>query len=198
MTKPAMLTAGLLIVGLGALFTAGVVAQTQPSAAVGDRPGVVIAARATVAATVEDVDRSQRLVTLKGPRGNIVTLKVSDEVRNFDQINVGDVVQADYLDAVAIVVRPAGTPAGTGEATAVGVAPPGGQPAATVVETKQITATVEAIDYDKRAVTLRGPRGDTRTVTVDPSVQRLHEVKVGDQVIVRHTEALALVVKKGS
>lgn len=198
MTKSAILTASGLIVGLGGLFAGGVVAQTQPSATVGDRPGVVFAERSTVAATVEEIDRQQRLVTLKGPQGRTVTLKASDQVRNFDQINVGDTVQAEYLDAVAIVVRPAGTPAATGEATAVGVAPPGGQPAATVVETRQITATVEAIDYDKRAVTLRGPRGDTRTVTVDPSVQRLREVKVGDQVVVRHTEALALVVKKGS
>jgi hypothetical protein len=71
-------------------------------------------------------------------------------------------------------------------------------PAATVVDTKQITATVEAIDYDNREVTLRGPGGETRTVVVDPSVERFREVKVGDEVVVRHTEAVAVTVKKGS
>ena len=123
---------------------------------------------------------------------------MSDQVRNLDQVNVGDTVQAEYLEAVAIVVLPAGTSAASGETQAVRVAPPGGMPAAAVVDTKQITATVEAIDYDKREVTLRGPGGDTRTIVVDPRVERLREVKVGDEVVVRHTEAVAVTVKKGS
>jgi hypothetical protein len=71
-------------------------------------------------------------------------------------------------------------------------------PAGTVVETKQMTATVETIDYDARTVMLKGPGGETRTIAVDPGVERLRDVKVGDQVVVRHTEALALVVKKES
>jgi hypothetical protein len=33
---------------------------------------------------------------------------------------------------------------------------------------------------------------------VDPSVERFREVKVGDEVVVRHTEAVAVTVKKGS
>lgn len=188
----------VVLVVLGALLAGEATAQTQPSAAAGDRPGVVIAERATMTATVEGLDRSQRLMTVKGPKGRALTLRVPDEVRNFDQIDVGDRIEAEYLDAVAIVVRPAGAPAPSGETTAVRVAPPGGQPSATVVETRQISATVEAIDHDTREVTLRGPRGDTRTVTVDPRVERLRDVKVGDEVVVRHTEALALVVKKGS
>jgi hypothetical protein len=40
--------------------------------------------------------------------------------------------------------------------------------------------------------------GETRTVVVDPGVELLREVKVGDQVVVRHTEAVALAVKVGS
>ncbi len=198
MSNRAISTAGALVVGLGALFIGEATAQTQPSAAIGEGRGVVIAERATVAATVEDIDRSQRTVTLKGREGKSVTLKVSDQVRNLDQVNVGDTVQAEYLEAVAIVVLPAGTSAASGETQAVKVAPPGGMPAAAVVDTKQITATVEAIDYDKREVTLRGPGGDTRTIVVDPSVERLREVKVGDEVVVRHTEAVAVTVKKGS
>ena len=110
MTNPTLFTVSVLIAGLGSLIAGEAAAQTQPSAAVGEGRGVVVAERATVSATVEDVDRSQRMVTLKGPQGRSVTLKVPDEVKNFDQIDVGDVIQAEYLDAVAIVVAPAGTP----------------------------------------------------------------------------------------
>jgi hypothetical protein len=45
-----------------------------------------------------------------------------------------------------------------------------------------ITATVEAIDYDKREVTLKGPLGNSVTFTVDERVKRLNEVRVGDTV----------------
>jgi hypothetical protein len=33
-------------------------------------------------------------------------------------------------------------------------------------------------------------------VKVDPRVERLNEVKVGDEVVVRHTEAVGLVVRR--
>jgi len=46
----------------------------------------------------------------------------------------------------------------------------------------QITATVEAIDYDKRELTLKGPLGNSVTLTVDQRVKRLREISVGDQV----------------
>ncbi|HET9488687.1 MAG TPA: hypothetical protein VFR64_02860 [Methylomirabilota bacterium] len=196
MTKPAILTAGAL--AINACLGGQTSAQVAPSAAVGERQGVVIAERATLAATVKDIDRSQRLMTLQIREDRTVKLDVPKEVKNFDQINVGDAVEAEFLNAVAIAMRPAGTPAAPTEATTVKVAPRGDLPAGAVVKTKQITATVETIDYDSRTVTLKGPEGETRTIAVDPSVERFRDVKVGDQVVVRHTEALAIIIKRES
>lgn len=45
-----------------------------------------------------------------------------------------------------------------------------------------VTATVEAIDLDRREVTLKGPLGDETTFVVDERVKRLNEVEVGDTV----------------
>jgi Cu/Ag efflux protein CusF len=45
-----------------------------------------------------------------------------------------------------------------------------------------VTATVQAIDLDKREVTLKGPLGNVVTLTVDKRVKRLKEIKVGDDV----------------
>ena len=61
-----------------------------------------------------------------------------------------------------------------------------------MVETVEVTAKVEAVDPAKRTVTLRGPEGGVRTIKVDERVRRLEEVKPGDEVVVRHTEALAI------
>jgi hypothetical protein len=58
-----------------------------------------------------------------------------------------------------------------------------------------MTARVEDIDYKTRTVTLRGPQQKTATVKVDKSVKRFNEVKKGDEIVIRHTEALAIDVK---
>jgi hypothetical protein len=54
-----------------------------------------------------------------------------------------------------------------------------------------LTATVKAIDLDKRLVTLQGPKGNEVTIQVDERAKNLPQVKVGDQVKVKYYEALA-------
>jgi hypothetical protein len=53
------------------------------------------------------------------------------------------------------------------------------------------TAKVQALDMEKRELTLKGPLGDEVTVTVDKAVQRLGEVKVGDDVTVKYYVSVA-------
>ena len=195
------LTVALALTG-GLLLAAGgpATAQTAPASppatkSAETKPGVVFAETTTVHATVEAVDPATREVTLKGPKGKIVTIKAGPEVKNFDQIHVGDVLTARYLESVALVVRKADAGPSANESRTVEVAPKGHKPAARIVETKEVTATVEAIDYAARTVTLRGPEGNARTIKVDPSVKRLNDVKKGDQVVARYTEGLAISVK---
>jgi hypothetical protein len=164
----------------------------SPAAAVPDRPGVVYADRARTTATVRAVDRTQRTVTLERADGGTVTLKVPPEARNFDRIEPGDTVRAEYLDAVAVFVRKSDTPPQAGATSAVRLAPRGGTPGGVVVDTVEMTARVEAVDLAARKVTLRGPDGGLRVVQVADRVRRLDEVRVGDEVVIRHTQALAI------
>jgi hypothetical protein len=60
----------------------------------------------------------------------------------------------------------------------------------------EVTARVENINYDLRLVTLRNPAGNARTIKVARRVENLRQVKVGDELVVRHTEALAITVLK--
>lgn len=191
----------LVAVALVALLTPqGVHAQAAsnqaPSAAVPDKPGVVFVERASTTAIVDAVDQSRRTVTLKRPDGQVVTLKAPPEVQNFDQVRLGDRLRVDYLDAVALFVRKAGAPAQVGETAAVGVAPKGDKPGAVTVSTTELTAKVEDVDYAKRMLTLTGPAGNRRVVKVDDSVQRLNDVKPGDEVVVRHTESVVIAFEK--
>jgi Cu/Ag efflux protein CusF len=54
-----------------------------------------------------------------------------------------------------------------------------------------VTAKVQAIDIEKREVTLKGPLGNVVTFEVDERVKRLNEVKVGDEVTADYFVSLA-------
>src|SRR5262245_56150399 len=63
----------------------------------------------SVTATVEAIDPSTRVITLRGVEsGKVRTFRVDDEVRNLDQVKVGDRVNVDYYESLAIHVLPPG------------------------------------------------------------------------------------------
>ena len=77
---------------------------------------------------------------------------------------------------------------------AFGQAPQPAQPSSTgttVVWTTEMRATVESIDHTTRHVVLRGPEGNRVALTARPQVRNLEQVRAGDQVVIRYTEALA-------
>jgi hypothetical protein len=68
-----------------------------------------------------------------------------------------------------------------------------------ISETVEAYATVEAIDYSTREVVLRDAKGRQTLVKAGPEVRNLAQVKKGDRVVVRFTEAFAAqVVKPGT
>jgi hypothetical protein len=66
----------------------------------------------------------------------------------------------------------------------------------TDAELTTVTATVQAINPEKREVTLRGSRGNETTFIVDSRVKRLDEVKVGDVVKADYYISLAAELRK--
>jgi hypothetical protein len=173
------------------LFVSQAAAQEKQEKKPSGRPGVVMAEGISITATVEAIDYDKRTVDLKGPKGNVVTLKVGPEAKNFNKVKTGDRVTAKYFESTAIAVRKAGEPPFTEETKAIQRAP-GGKPGGVAVDTTEMTARVEDIDYKNRTITLRGPQQKMATVKVDKSVKRFNEVKKGDEIVIRRTEALAI------
>ena len=188
----------LLALCLVVVISASVAWAQTPAApkaeAPAGKPGVVVADVTRITATVEAVDQAKHTVTLKGWQGRTVTLTVPPEAKNFDQIKVGDKVKTKYVDAVAIFVRKANDPPNAAETQAVAVVPRGQKPLAAAIDTVEVSANVEKIDYQRRLITLKGPEGNVRTLKVDPRVKRLNEIKAGDDIVLRRTEAVALEV----
>jgi Cu/Ag efflux protein CusF len=156
-------------------------------------PASSISQTTTVKATVTGIDIPGRVVTLKGPKGNTVTFHVGDDVKNLDQVKVGDIVVAKYYESYALKVTKPGAPAADSVNAAV-VAAPGQAPGGAVLKQSSIKAKVTAIGKQKDWVTLKGPEGNSVTLKVkDP--KNLTGVKVGDDVEATYTEALAVDVE---
>lgn len=80
---------------------------TEQRSAPGAKPGGTLGREVTVIADVVAVNHNAKTVTLKGPKGNTVDLKVEDPER-LKRIHKGDQVEAVYTEALAISVEPAG------------------------------------------------------------------------------------------
>lgn len=191
----ATLTASLMAATLIAMLGPGANAQTGSTAPAGT-PLVVETDYAATEAEVVAVDRNDRTVVLVAPDGSQVTVEVGKEARNFDQIEPGDNVKVQFITSTAVSLREANQPPSDSESQMVQLAPRGAQPGGVVVDTRQITATVDDIDHQNRMVTLTGPRANTVSFKVGDNVQNFADIKKGDQVVVRYTEAVALSVDK--
>jgi hypothetical protein len=165
-------------------------------AVVASEPGKAAVVRAAeISAQVVGLDKATRTVTLKGPKGNVVDLVAGDEVKNFDQIKLGDFVVARYAQALTLELRKtraAGGDVAVREEAAKAKA--GERPA--VAGARQVTALadVTAVDPQKSTITLKGPRGNEVTLAVH-NPEQFKVVKKGDQVEVTYTEAMALSVE---
>ena len=157
-------------------------------------PKVVKEMEAVMTATVVAIDLQTRIVTLKGEDGEVRDIKVGEEAVNLPQVKVGDLVTVKFYESIAVEVIKPGTVMGAGEKTAVVRAKPGEMPAGMVARQVSVTATITAIDKQKSTMTLKGPEGKLAVVKVqDPA--NLEKVKVGDELMITYTEALAISVE---
>jgi Cu/Ag efflux protein CusF len=173
---------------LAAALGAAAPALGQQPAAEPVPPAVASVVRIT--ASVEGVDVENRALTVKGPRGRVVTLPVGPEVQQLEQVKPGDIVVVRYLEALALdLKRPAVRERAETASTA---AKPGERPAA---ETRQLVAVAEVVGVDPRrqVVALRVGRRLIDAKVRDPN--QLKALKVGDQVEAIYTEALVVAIE---
>jgi len=191
-----VLILGAALVGAACLPA---LAQQKPdakaAAMVASAPGTgTVASAVSVSARVEAIDKAQRQLTLKGPKGNVQTVTAGPEVRNFDQIKVGDMVVARYVEALTLTLKKDGKELrGTAETQDAARSKAGEKPAGVVGRQVEVTADVIAADAKTQTLTLKGPKQTVELRVPDPAQFKL--VKVGDQIQAVYTEALALSVE---
>jgi hypothetical protein len=155
-------------------------------------PGRVITSTARREAIVESVNKETREIKVLDANGKIHKFVAGEMVANFDQIDPRDRIVTEYLESVAVFVVPEGTPE-MGDMGLVEVAPLGEKPGMAMADTYMIAARVDAVDTDTRIVTLRGKDGFQTAIRVADDIE-LANLKVGDEVRMRVTEAVAISV----
>ena len=155
-------------------------------------PGRVITSTARREAIVESVNKETREIKVVDANGKIHKFVAGEMVANFDQIEARDRIVTEYLESVAVFVVPEGTPE-MGDMGLVEVAPLGEKPGVAMADTYMVAAKVDAVDTAARVLTLRGKDGFQTAIRVADDID-LAKVKVGDEVRMRVTEAVAISV----
>jgi hypothetical protein len=183
---PIALVAAVAVAGTAVAQTGAVVAGTAPG-----KGGVAEVVKLTAAITA--IDKASRDVTLKGPQGNEVTLTAGPEVKNFDQMKVGDQVNVEYVQALTLELKKGGgLVVARTEKKDAAAAKPGEKPAGAAGRQVTIVADVVGTDPAKQTVTLKGPKQTVEMRIADP--EQFKRIAKGDQVEATYTQALAIAV----
>ena len=144
----------------------------------------------TIEATVEHVDRQTRQVSLKNSDGEILIIDLEENAGKLDDIESGDKVSIDYIEAITIQVFGADEiETGIVSETISAETPVGEKPAAIAAGQISAVVTIEAIDLENNLVTLKNKEGESKTVSPEYP-ENLKKVAVGDKVRITYTTAI--------
>ena len=186
--RSVLATAALVLLPLTASAqqpTADAVSLVGP----GKFAGVV---EAKVTSTVESIDKATRSVVLKNANGELLKVTAGEQVKNFDQIQVGDKVVATHTRALVLELKKSGGVRERAESSDQGSAKPGEKTAAYAAKEVKFVADVQKVDAKKGVVTLRGVERTVKLKINDP--EQLKLIKKGDQVEGVYAEAVAIAV----
>jgi hypothetical protein len=180
---------------LAAIIAAAALASGCASSKEKPLPTVEKSNTVEATATVKAIDPKTRKVTLVEKDGKPYSFVASPQVRNLDQVKVGDTVRVRYTESLAVQVkRNDGSVPEAALAAGVERAKPGEKPGGTATQVVTVSATIVSIDRTTNRVTLVGPEGNYRVVQVqDP--KNLEGVQVGDMVYATYTESIGVSVE---
>lgn len=187
------------MIRLFSLFGAALLAMSLSLPAAADKHGAMREDAVTVTAQIRGVDYNTREVLLRSEDGEDVVVVAGPEVRNFNQIAIGDVLSITYYEEVAAHIANAessSTPSGAATAGRAAEGEKPGMIAASVVNT-----VVEFISYDadSHVATFINADGTPGSVAVNPKMQEFAaSLKKGDMVDVTITRAIAISMESPS
>jgi hypothetical protein len=148
-----------------------------------------------IPATVEAIDPANRKVTLVASDNSRNTFTAGSDFKGFDQLRVGDQVQAAVARELVVFMRQHGLPPQADTSAAKELIKDGEQSGVLRSDMVEKTATVTAISPRQGEATLQFADGTTRNITVRRDVNLWNE-KVGEEVVIRTRSAVVLNLEK--
>lgn len=161
-----------------------------------EREAILMGEAAVLTAEVIGVDRKDRTVTLKGEDGTVETIEVPEEAKNFDQVDVGDTLAIEVIRGLALALAKPGELPNDTVNRSIQVSRPGEKPKLVAVDSIDVLAEITAIDKKTREVTITGPKGNSIKIIADKQVKNFDELKVGEKVHARYSEAVAIAIEE--
>jgi|ERR1700722_5242493 hypothetical protein len=169
-------------------------AQTDQELAAAAQKSAIAAPIKHVRAKIVGIDPATRTLNLDMGGGHVVPVAMSKEVRNFDQLRVGDRVDVMVKNALILKAVKA-NPADKGIRKRVETevyTPAGNTPGYGSVKQVEIIATVQSINRQNKTITLRGA-GRTDTFDLSPEMAA-DNLKPGDTIHAVFVSATAVQV----
>lgn len=165
-------------------------ASTQPLPTAGDELHFVSVL--TFHGEIVAVDAAKRLITLKGPNGERLTLE-AERKQDIAGRKVGERVMVRYFEGAQIEkTEPGGAVPVHSLKNGILGAEAWGSPG----KRKQTLAgSVERVDAANQEITLRGPDGSLETIMIS-NPENLSKFMVGERVVIVRPQALALSLEK--
>lgn len=157
--------------------------------------------RLSESVTVQSVDPATRHLLVKRPSGEVISLKVPPEVRNFGQLKPGDSITASYYRETEIALLPPGAAPPKDEAAVVAAhAPQGAMPAGVAASRIVVTGAVLGVDPVRHMLKVVSPSGGAvHEFSVQDAQGRkmLSKLKVGDKITAYVNESLLISASSG-
>jgi Cu/Ag efflux protein CusF len=153
-------------------------------------------ATVTVSATIQAIDETNRLVTLKFEDGTVKTVLAGPEVRRFNELKIGDKVTFQYSESAIVELHKADASAPTSSMKEGIARSTGPKPGGMMAQQVTATVTVEAIDSALPSITVKTDDGSHVTYHVQ-NKNNLEGVEVGDRIEITFTRALMISVADG-
>ena len=148
-----------------------------------------------VPVTIAAVDPASRKVTLVASDNSRNTFTAGPDFKGFEQLRVGDKIQAAVARELVVFMRQHGMPPAADTSVAKELIEDNEHPSVLKTDTVEKTAKVAAINLNRGEATLQFADGTTRNITVRRDVN-LYKLKVGEEVVIRTRSAVVLNLEK--
>jgi hypothetical protein len=174
-------------------LAAALLSMLAPAAIAAEEPkaGAIIVAEQETVVELVSLDREARVAVMKGPSGGLLKLNLPKEAQNLDRVQPGDKFTLRYVEGLALSLNKGGA-ASASQVQTVALAPKGGRPGGAIVDTKQVTTVVTAVDRATRTIAVRGPQSEPMSLKVADEVKSFDEIAVGDTIALVYTEAIVM------